>query len=235
MLEYKDNPRELMLALDRFLSVYFGDRQVEYKPNLNEIANSETPVSLKYFYSFVGKYPGRHGTPLSTQDGLVINLRKVLFKNKLVIVDENQGVWCCGTEVDGNDPPVWVEDDDYGKEKFGFATWKLVSNSLSQFLVTFCLREAIFASKYQQRIGSFYSKVESEEILAVIRQQGYETSLLWQGHYVSNSIWDTAKSGTPDVSNFYVVEDAILIWGDGCATNYKNADRLLTSIQSEFA
>lgn len=51
MLEFKDNPQELMLALDRFLSIYYGDRQVKFKPNLEEIAASRIPETLKYFYS----------------------------------------------------------------------------------------------------------------------------------------------------------------------------------------
>jgi len=36
---------------------------------------------------------------------------------------------------------------------------------------------------------------------------------------------------SPD--RFYSIEDAVLIWW-GCTTNYKNADRFLTSIKSNF-
>jgi hypothetical protein len=35
LLDFKDCPRELMLALNKFLSVYYGDRQLEFKPNLS--------------------------------------------------------------------------------------------------------------------------------------------------------------------------------------------------------
>ena len=54
MLKYKDNPRELMQALDRFLSVYFSDRQVEYKRELDRIAAWNIPQPLKDIYSFIG-------------------------------------------------------------------------------------------------------------------------------------------------------------------------------------
>ena len=90
MLQHKDDPQALMLALDRFLSDYYGDRQLKYKPNIREIAARRIPESLKYFYSFVEKYPGKHGI-LTTQDGLYLNSGKGIFKNKLLIVGENQG------------------------------------------------------------------------------------------------------------------------------------------------
>ena len=230
MLQFKDDPKELMLALDRFLSIYYGDRQVEFEPNLREIAARRIPTSLKYFYSFVEKYPGKRGA-LTTQDVLYLQRDKCTHKNKLLIVGENQGCWCCGTEIDGENPPVWVEDDDYGKEKFGFATWRLVCNSLSQFLVTFSLQETLFASKYIKYIGNFNQKANLEKLLSALERQGYEVNLLWQGKYA----WDVIHKEeykTTSFNYFYSVEDAILIWNNGWyGTNYKNADRLLSSIE----
>lgn len=111
MLQHKDDPQSLMLALDRFLSDYYGDRQLKYKPNLQEIAARRIPESLKYFYSFVEKYPGKHGI-LDTQDGLIFNSGEYVYKGKLPIVNEYTGCWQCVTETEGIDPPVWIEDYD---------------------------------------------------------------------------------------------------------------------------
>jgi hypothetical protein len=63
---------------------------------------------------------------------------------KLVFLDENQGNWSCATLPEGDDPPVWVEDvfDVYQQGR-----WGLVTDSLSKFLVTFCLQELLFGSR----------------------------------------------------------------------------------------
>lgn len=134
MLEFKDNPQKLMMELDRFLSTFYGDRKIQYNPDLNKIAARKMPQPLKDLYSFVGKYPGKHGI-LHTQDTLFFY--PGIFKGKLCIVGENQGVWSCGTEVEGDDPPVYLIN--WTTEKKDDADWRCVCNSLSEFLITFCL------------------------------------------------------------------------------------------------
>ena len=224
MLKFKDNPKRLMLELDRFLSVFYGDRQVEYKPDLDEISVWNIPQVLKDLYLFAGKYPGKHGT-LNTQDGLIIHSGKTTYQGKILIVSEYQGCWHCFTETEGEDPPVWTED--YGW-KDDSPRWKLANNSLSQFLVTFCLREALFASTYSSR---FQGKIE--DTVSNIGKQGYEVVLLWQGKYLP--VEDYVM---PQTDSFYLIEDSILVrdtWNSSwCGTNYKNADRLLNLIQSEL-
>jgi len=230
MLEFKDSPRELMQALDRFLSVYYGDRQVEYKPDLDEIASWNIPQTLKDLYSFVGKYPGEHGI-LSTQDSLYVNSgRYKKYGGKIIIVSESNGCWECYTDTEGKDPPVWTMD--YGWKEDS-PKWKLVNNSLSQFLVTFCLIEASLASKYNRGATNNWSSCNKkpDKILADINERGHDAYLLWQGDCFENVIYDDEyrknKIYAPD--SFYSIEDAILIYW-GCTTNYQNADRFLSSI-----
>lgn len=127
-------------------------------------------------------------------------------------------------------PQFGYKDDDYGQEKFGFSTWRLVCNSLSQFLVTFSLQEALFASKYMRICQSINSEANLEKLLFAFEKQGYEVNLLWQGKYA----WDVIheKEYKTTLNYFYAVEDTILIWNNNwCGTNYKNADRLLSSIE----
>ena len=81
MLEFKDNPRELMQALDRFLSVYFGDCQVENQLALDEIASWNIPEPLKDLYSFIGKYSVR-GIAFGKQDSLMIYSKKISCTEK---------------------------------------------------------------------------------------------------------------------------------------------------------
>lgn len=223
MLEFKDDPKKLMIELDRFLSIYYGDRKIQYNPDLDEIALRKMPQPLKDLYSFVGKYPGKHGT-LHTQDTLFFY--PGIFKGKLCIVGENQGVWSCGTEVEGDDPPVYLIE--WTTEKKDDAGWRCVCNSLSEFLVTFCLREALLASTYRSAF-----KGDIENTVSKIRKQGYEVILLWQGKY--SQIKDYVM---PQIDSFYLIEDSILLWDQWnnscCGTNYKNANRVLNLIQSEF-
>jgi len=224
MLEFKDNPKKLMRELDRFLSIYYGDLQLEYKPDLDELASWKIPQPLKDLYTFAGKYPGKYGI-FDTQDSLKINSGEDTYGGKVLIVDENQGCWSCYTETEGNDPPVWTEH--YGWKKDS-PKWKLVNNSLSQFLVTFCLREALYASTYHFR---FEEKIE--DTVSKIRKQEYEVILLWQGIYYP--VEDHVMS---ESNSFYLIEDSILVqdmWNSAlCGTNYKNANKLLSLIKSEL-
>ena len=216
-----------MQALDRFLSVYFNDDRVEYKPDLDKIAGWNIPQSLKDIYSFIGKFQGQSGFLCSNQDSLIINPGDSSFGGKLYIVAEHSGCWTCCTEFEGEDPPVWTED--YGW-KDDSPKWKLVHKSLSQFLVAFCLEEAIMASKYRSKIGGFYSNISSEKIITAINNKGYDVFLLWQDCH----IWHAMSDRPISVDRFFIVEDAILFDGYQCTTNYKNANRLITSIQAEF-
>lgn len=216
MLKFKDSPHELMQALERFLSVYFGDRQVENQIDTDEIAGWNIPQPLKDLYSFVGKYPGKQGI-LSSQDVLYINSGQgKTYGGKIIVVGENNGCWSCFTDTEGEDPPVWTEN--YGW-KDDSPKWKLVNDSLSQFLITFCLQEAIFASKYLYR-GNF------KVLVPTLKLQGYEVTT-WQGRY----LWEGYFEDREGITDFHMIEDAVLISSDGwCGTNYKNANRLLTSL-----
>ena len=64
---------------------------------------------------------------------------------KLIFLDENSGNWKCATLPEGDDPPVWVADV-LDRQRQG--EWGLVTESLSRFLVTFCLKELLFGSKF---------------------------------------------------------------------------------------
>ncbi|VEP14310.1 hypothetical protein H1P_2620001 [Hyella patelloides LEGE 07179] len=211
-LNTKNNPRELMESLDLFLSSFFGERQVEYKPNLEALAARKIPLPLKYLYSFIGKYPGEHGDYLYTQDSLLNISTDEVILGKRPFLGENQGVWHCATEVEGNDPPVWIDPD-------RDTAWEYVCDSLAEFLVTYCLREAVVGSLYHLHLGN-----NIEEIISTVKQKDLEITLLWQGIYACDINWQQRYA----LNSFYLVEDSILIWNGWCGTNYKNAERLFS-------
>ncbi len=221
MLQFKDDPKELMLALDRFLSIYYGDRQVESKRKFAEIAAWQIPDSLKYFYSFAKKYPGI----IDFQDGLFLNQGQDTNGGKFYIYRSlyRRYFTQCYTTINGTDPPVWIEQlIEYKK-----LTSKLVGDSLSQFLVTISLKQVLFSTEYIYNFIKIDRGVNLNDLLSAIKEQDCNVSLLWR----SNHFWNVFFNRMPRTIYFYSVEDAILICSNGfCATNYKNADRLLSSI-----
>lgn len=214
MLNHKNNPQDLMLSLDEFLTMFWGDYKVEVLPGSEIAISNKLPLPLQYLYSFVEKYPSpRNGRFFNTQDGLYINNTGKKCEGKILIVGENQGVWHCGTELveDKVDPPVWVlenEDD---------ASWELVYDSLSQFLVTFILQESILGSKYLYNFD-----------LEKLCNSDLEIVTLWYGTYAWNTFSKKYTNNREErIEKFYLIEDSILCWSGWCGTNYNNASKLL--------
>lgn len=140
MFEFQSNrndPDKLLEVLERFTKWWF------FPPHSEETGVSEerlslvsVPTPLRKLYSFAGEWPGgKYESIFSHQDHLLPFECLEVRDGKLVFAFENQGNWIVGTETDGDDPPVYVSDDG---EPF-----KLLCNSLAQFLVTFCLHEAL--------------------------------------------------------------------------------------------
>ena len=221
MLKFKDDPQKLIIALEEFLFVYYADRKLEYQRDIDEILSWNIPKPLKYLYSFIEKYFGPYGN-LCKQDSLIINSGEKTYGGKILISSENNGCWNLFTETEGKDPPVWTEDYGWKDES---PKWTIANSSLSQFLVTFCLREAL--------LNSIYSSIFDRNIdntLTEFKNQGYEIVLLWQGKY--RQVEDYVM---PQIDSFYLIEDSILLWDQWnrcrCGTNYKNADIVLSSIK----
>jgi len=137
---------ERMDALCEFIEFWLGPQQPSYGESREELAKHQLPMPLRRLYEFAGRWPNAKETEprsvvvpaLACQDYLYA--LSALRKNgeKFYFLGENQGVWGCRTLSEGEDPPVWCNVD--GDER-------LVSNSLSRFLVTFVLQELTFSSK----------------------------------------------------------------------------------------
>lgn len=211
MLDIQDNPQELMLSLDKYLSMFWGDRKLDLQPDLAAIESKKLPLPLKYLYSFVEKYPARNGRFFNTQDGLYLN--PGIYQDRLLFIAENQGVWHCGTEIEGNDPPVWVIENEKD------AAWQFVCNSLSRFLVTFILRESIFGSQY------LYCDITIDDL----RRHNLDIVPLWNGVYAWDVYFDDEYDLYQNGCSLYLVEDSFLVRNGWCGTNYKNAHKLLAS------
>jgi hypothetical protein len=147
-----------MDALCEFIDFWTGKPDVNYGESSSALAEISLPDPLKRLYGFIGQWPstGREqiaefGVPLlSYQDCLLrLNRIKIADDGKIIFLHENQGVWDCRTLPEGVDPPVWCNGDQVDEEGKDFRGERVVSDSLSQFLVTFALQEISLASRME--------------------------------------------------------------------------------------
>ena len=136
---------------------------------------------------------------------------------KLIFLDENSGNWTCATLPEGDDPPVWVAEV-LDRQRQG--EWGLVTESLSQFLVTFCLRELLFGSKFTLMDKGLEQLFESSKAEAIP---------LWtEGAYPN---WDEKFS-------FYLLHGSVLVGdlGGGIwfGANHEEGIHFLESHQGEI-
>jgi hypothetical protein len=145
-------PDRLMEELEKFIEFWIGPRREEFGVPGVVLGGLQLPAPLRRLYSFAGRWKIPHPKVEEEVDIFSIedHLRpaeslELTPDGKLIFLDENQGNWSCATFSEGDDPPVWVEDvfNIYGQGK-----WGRVTESLSRFLVTFCLKELLFGSTF---------------------------------------------------------------------------------------
>jgi hypothetical protein len=144
-------PDRLMGELERFIRFWLGPRREAYGEPESALRRRRLPAPLRRLYAFAGRWTRQHpqttdqANIFSIDDGLrSLNQLERTPDGKLTFLDESSGNWSCATLPEGDDPPVWVDDT---FEEYHQGKWGLVANSLSQFLVTFCLRELMHGSK----------------------------------------------------------------------------------------
>lgn len=137
---HKNDPRKLMTVLERFTRWWFAapdEDDTGVSPERLELVDIPTP--LKRLYSFAGEWPGGTWESIFSHQDHLAPFECLQEKDgKLIFAWENQGVWVLATDRTGEDPPVYLAVDD--------GPFQLFTNSLSQFLVTFCLHESVFGA-----------------------------------------------------------------------------------------
>ena len=136
----RNNPEKLLEILEQFTKWWFfppHNEELGVSPERLSLVSLPTP--LRTLYSFAGEWPGgTYETIFSHQNHLLPFECLEVRDGKLVFAFENQGTWLVGTETEGDDPPVYLSDDGQ--------PFKLLCDSLAQFLVTFCLYEALYGA-----------------------------------------------------------------------------------------
>jgi hypothetical protein len=145
-----------MDALCEFLEFWLGPRQDDYGEPVAKLDARRLPMPLRRLSRFAGRWPhwderssSEFVVPaLAHQDNLLALQRLTTADDgKLIFLDENQSVWDCRTLPDGDDPPVWCFGDHMNEQGEWLTGERLVSDSLSRFLVTFAMQELTFGSR----------------------------------------------------------------------------------------
>ncbi len=217
-------PNRLMEELQKFIVFWLGPRREEFGLPGVVLDEHRLPKPLRSLYSFAGRWKRPHPQVdeeleiFSIEEHLrPVDRLEVSPDGKLIFIDENQGNWTCATLPEGDDPPVWVEDvfNNYGQGK-----WGLVSESLSQFLVTFCLRELLSGSKFHLMDKGLEQLFESSKAEAIP---------LWtEGAYPN---WEEKFS-------FYLLHGSVMVGDVGggiwFAANHEEGIHFLESHQGEI-
>lgn len=145
-----------MEALCRFLEFWAGSRKPEFGELIDEINKTKLPTPLRRLYEFAGRWPSfKFGDSEIFLVPFVGNdrLRRVQFveygaNQRIKFMAESQGAWDGCTLDEGEDPPVWKRTfHQRMRNDKVILRDKLVSRSLSSFLVTLVLRELVFGSR----------------------------------------------------------------------------------------
>ncbi len=160
------------------------------------------PEGLTKIHREFGRLCGvEHPNSFGTQDTLAHVSQLQQIDGMVSFCWESQAVWSARCPINQKDPPVYLNNDNYHngwnvEEDFG-----IVCESLNHFLITFCLREAVFGSR------NIASVDNADNILETIVEKEKFQPLWLSGKYVYNS---------DSLSDFYISEDRdILICSHG--------------------
>jgi len=184
-----------MDELEKFIVFWLGSRSMDYGEPDSVIERVSLPYPLRRLYAFAGKWPPLY--PIHTDQPNVFCVQDCLLPlgklsvsedGKLPFVVENQSCWTSSTLPYGDDPPVWVEGDFLPS-----SGWHVVTESLSRFLVSFCLQELLFGSMLRDgaTIPEHLSPMDPHRL----------TPLWTAGPYVHEATEHT----------FYLLDDEILV------------------------
>lgn len=144
------DPETRMRRLCQFVEFWLGKRKASYGAKKSALKEHAIPEPLESFYRFAGRWPRRRAIPSAPKWNHAFAwqdcLRPVEFltydeDGRVVFADENQGVWELRTLSAGKDPEVWLFGD-------SAPDGKLISDSLTNVLVSLVLQELLFGSAF---------------------------------------------------------------------------------------
>ncbi len=206
MFDRRHDRHDLRTSIERMTELWFGHRGPWHGIAADKLAATRLPAPLRWLYGFAGEWPSNNAweSVFAYQDLLLPFETLFMDDGKLVFVSENQGVWLVGTLPDGDDPPVWVRENEPE------SPWYKLCDSLTEFLVTFCLHEIVFGARY---------RAHGKNLLDRFRSHGCHISPMWlDGPYVGHG--QTFEDCVDHTISFHMVDGKLLVMDDGwCGTS----------------
>ncbi len=188
MFDNRNDPKHLLDSLHRFMQQWYRGEKPWYGIAREKLDAAQLPEPLWHLYSFAGDWPGNNFllTAFGYRNYLIAFELLTTVRGKLLFAIESDGGPHFGTDFSGQDPSVWISQSD--------GPWELLCESLAQFIVTFCLREAAHGGRH---------KTGHEDILGFAKSANLHVSPVWlEGPY----------AGRP--SSTYFIESELLVLVD---------------------
>jgi hypothetical protein len=209
------SPDELFAILENFIEFWCGQRKPEYGVPEQLLKTVPLPCFLKRLYAFAGKWPNLKEPEYSPmlfgiQDQLVPFEQLKFRNNRVYFLDVNQNGCTVFAEIGKPDPSVFHETWHHATQ----TTCPQYVDTLSRFLITYCLQELVFGATYD-----FYC--EEEGILEVCQEFGFSVELLWKN---GQFLW-----GEEDTRTYYLCNQQILLgrWDNRECAGYFTMDEAL--------
>ena len=143
------NADQRMSALESFIVFWRGPRLEAQGESESRLNSHSLPISLLRLQKFAGRWTCPH--PDLNEDVQIFAIQDhvrtldqlEISDGKLIFLDENSGNAVAATLPQGDDPPVWVAEC-LGLKHRG--PWRIVSDSLSETLVSIALQELFYGS-----------------------------------------------------------------------------------------
>jgi hypothetical protein len=130
-------PSDRLDLLDCVIRYWHARVPAEDLPPQGTFSHIRMPAILREWYRRVGC-----ATSVFRQNSILEPAEVQESDGLLVFYSENQAVWEVATELEGDDPPVWMRENDAG------ASWEPLGPRLSEFLLQAVLLEAVFCAPY---------------------------------------------------------------------------------------
>lgn len=157
--------------LKLFIEKWAGKQLPKYGLSQEEVPEF-LPKPLREIYLFAGNWPniredyehdpmGRKQPYIFQNQDILMGVENLERENgRISFLMENQSNWTCEVEENNDDSPVYSDAAVVWDENA--SGHEIVCKSLSHFLVTFCLQELVYSSKY---VGTINDKSKRELIL----------------------------------------------------------------------
>ena len=164
-------------TLEAFIEYWVGPRLVKYGATNEQLASLKIPYPLHRLYKFCFNWPAdksqQWGIPLLSRENVFKKLKSTTTSHYEIpqglvhFASENQGVTSWATLIEGEDPPVYGLDYEWGRfynspDGKEHRRWTEIAPSLTDFIIGFVLYELCISKRVSIPI-SFLDRIKDQQ------------------------------------------------------------------------